>query len=289
MGRLLRQAAGGWQDPADSGGAVMTRAAKSKPDEQGQAERTQRLSPELVKARRLCEKRWSPPKALLLSVLKQVPRPPLMDVLNFLAFGKPAPPKKISPLMRVAHWNRALRALCAAARDGKVKLWRTSAEGSSQAIAPPEFDFPLALDDEQGTIGVDLGALTVERFARAWEENRLWRDVRVERESLISWVQELDMAPKNAAPKVVGPKGGRPSSMTVIETELDRWIAGGIKLILERMQYYAPARGDLRTKGRLARALSNFDGERTASGTIQKRLSKKLDKALALIISFREV
>jgi hypothetical protein len=259
----------------------MTASAKSKPGKQAPTERTQRLSPELVKARRLCEKRWSPPKALLLSVLKQAPRLPLMDSLNFLAFGKPAPPKKISPLMRNAHWERSFRALCAAARDDKVKLvGRRSAEGPSQAIDPTEFDSPLWFDDEQGTIGTDLAALA----ARAGEENRLWHDVRVERESLMGWVQELDMAPKNAAPKVVGPDGGRPSSMVVIEAELDRWIAGGIKLILERMQYYAPARGDLRTKGRLALALSNWDDGRTASRTIQKALSKKLDKALALII-----
>ena len=96
-----------------------------------------------------------------------------------------------------------------------------------------------------------------------------------------SWLAKQAAAP--AAPKVVGPDGGRPSSMVVIEAELDRWIAGGIKLILERMQYHAPARGDLRTKGRLAFALSNFDGCSTASKTIQKRLSDKLDKALALI------
>jgi hypothetical protein len=45
--------------------------------------------------------------------------------------------------------------------------------------------------------------------------------------------------PAIAAPKV-GPDGGRPSSMYAIEVELDRWIAGGIKLVLERMQRYAP-------------------------------------------------
>jgi hypothetical protein len=89
--------------------------------------------------------------------------------------------------------------------------------------------------------------------------------------------------PAIAAPKV-GPDGGRPSSMYAIEVELDRWIAGGIKLVLERMQRYAPRGGDTRTKGRLALALSNWDDGRTASITIQKTLSKKLDKAIALII-----
>ena len=172
MGRLLRQTIGGWQGSANSGGTVMTRAAKSKPDEQGQAEWTQRLSPALVKARQLCAKQWSPPKALSFSVLEQVPRLPLMDVLNFLAFGAPAPPKtppkKTSPLMRKAHWDlmrrahweRSFKALCAAARDGKVKLFgRPSAEGPSQAIDPTEFDSPLWFDDEQGTIGVELGCV----------------------------------------------------------------------------------------------------------------------------------
>jgi hypothetical protein len=123
--------------------------------------------------------------------------------------------------MRMAHWSRALRALCAAARDEKVKLWRTSAEGSSQAIAPPEFDSPLALDDEQGTIGIDLGALTVEQSARAWEENRLWRDVRVERESLIGWVAE-ELAATDAVSK--GASVGRPSHLPKVEAVLAQWI-----------------------------------------------------------------
>ena len=99
-----------------------------------------------------------------------------------------------------------------------------------------------------------------------------------------AWLTKQGMPAANAAPKVVGPEGGRPSSMAAIETELDRWIAGETRLILEQMQHLAPRGGDTRTKGRLALALSNWDGGRTASGTIQKTLSKKLDDALALII-----
>jgi hypothetical protein len=97
-----------------------------------------------------------------------------------------------------------------------------------------------------------------------------------------SWLAKQAAAP--IAPKVVGPKGGPPSSMSAIEAELDRWIAGRTGLILERMQRWAPMGGDTRTKGRLALALSNFDGGRTTSNTIQKTLSKKLGDALALII-----
>jgi hypothetical protein len=81
----------------------------------------------------------------------------------------------------------------------------------------------------------------------------------------------------------VGPDGGRPSLMSAIEAELDQWIAGGIQVVLERMQRHAPMKGDTRTKRRLALALSNWDAGRTASNTIQKTLSKKLDKALAPI------
>jgi hypothetical protein len=196
------------------------RFRQAQADEQGL---TPGLSPELRSALRLREKKWSPPKALSSSVLKQVPRLPLMDVLNFLTFGAPAPPKKkkkkeMSPLMRRAHWERSFKALCAAARDGKVKLFgRPSAEGPSQAIDPTEFDSPLSFDDEQGTIGADLA------FARACEENRLWHDVRVDRESLVGWVQELETAPTNTAPKV-GPDGGRPSSMYAVEAVLAQWI-----------------------------------------------------------------
>jgi len=143
--------------------------------------------------------------------------------------------------------------------------------GSNQVLSPNIWDkddvIPLLL-------GLD-GIIDRDRGYRV-------RPVFFEAGHAQSWLAKQAAAP--AAPKVVGPDGGRPSSMTAIETELDRWIAGGIKLIPERMQYYAPARGDLRTKGRLALALSNFDGRRTASKTIQKTLSKKLDKALELII-----
>jgi hypothetical protein len=199
----------------------MTASAKSKP-----AEWTQRLSPELVKARRLSKKQWSPPKALSFSVLKQVPRLPLMDVLNFLAFGAPGPPKpkKTSPLMRRAHWElmrrahweRSFKALCAAARDGKVKLFgRPSAEGPSQAIDPTEFDSPLWFDDEQGTIGVDLAALATKQFARAW------RDVRVDRESLMEWVAK-ELAATNAGSKRA--PVGRPAYVPKVEAQLTQLI-----------------------------------------------------------------
>ncbi len=222
----------------------MTGAAKSKP-----AEWTQRLSPELVKARRLCEKRWSPPKALSVSVLKQAPRLPLMDVLNFLAFGAPAPPKKISPLMRRARWEQSFKALCAAARDDKVKLFgRSSAEGSSQPIDPPEFDSPFWFDDEQGTIGVDLAAFATKQFARAW------RDVRVERESLERWVAE-ELAATNAVSK--GASVGRPSPMSDIEAELGGWIAGGPDRIRAEIRRWTPNESAF-SKARLARALAGW-------------------------------
>src|SRR5262245_19882006 len=56
--------------------------------------------------------------------------------------------------------------------------------------------------------------------------------------------------PAAAAPKV-GPGPGRPSSMRAIEDELDRWIAGGTKLILKMMRQWAPMERDIRSKRRL--------------------------------------
>jgi hypothetical protein len=229
----------------------MTASAKSKPDEQAPAERTQGLSPEHVKARRLCEKRWSPPKALAFSVLKQ-PRPPLMDVLSFLAFGKPAPPKKISPLMRRSHWERSFKALCAAARDDKAKLvGRRSAEGPSQPIPPPEFDSPLWFDDEQGTIGTNLAAFAVEQFARAREENRLWHDVRVELETLERWVAD-EQAATNVVSREVSV--GRPSDLQKVEDLLAQWIKN--KAVENEVRRSTPAeKGNAIGLTRLDRAL----------------------------------
>jgi hypothetical protein len=101
------------------------------------------------------------------------------------------------------------------------------------------------------------------------------------------WFVKQGAAAGDAVPKV-GPRGGRPSSMAAIEAELDRWIAGGSKLILERMRHWAPEKPDTRSKGRLARALSNWcekNGGSTTQNRIEQALSEKLNKAFELISS----
>jgi hypothetical protein len=111
------------------------------------------------------------------------------------------------------------------------------------------------------------------------------RPVFFDEEEFEEWFAGLSIDTARAAPKV-GPTGGRPSSMKSIETELDRWIDGGAQLVLQEMRRWEPARDDTRSIARLARALSKWcaqNGGDTAQSTIEKQLSAKLHKALALI------
>jgi len=136
---------------------------------------------------------WTPPAGLSFSAMS-LPRLPLVSVLNFLAFAADNPPPGMSNLMCAAHRLRAFRALCAAATDGKVKLFgRPRAGGARQGIDPIEFDQPLSLTAEDGAIGFDLDAMTMERFVELRREPNhwLWRDVYVDRSSLVSWYKKL--------------------------------------------------------------------------------------------------
>jgi hypothetical protein len=81
-----------------------------------------------------------------------LPRLPLASVLNFLAFAADNPPPGMSDLMRAAHRLRTFRALCGAARDGKVKLFGTLRGGARQQINPIEFDQAFSLANEDGAL-----------------------------------------------------------------------------------------------------------------------------------------
>jgi hypothetical protein len=216
-------------------------------------DRTPRLRTKFVKALRVRKKEWVPPKAPRISVLKQERYLPLMDVLNFLAFNASSPRKGMSPLMRKARWDRAFEALCVAARDGKVKLFETPRDGPlRRVIEPTEFE-SLSLVDEHGTIGVDLTELSTEQLMRAQREDWRLRDVHVDRESLMGWFAEK-LAAAKAVPKVVGPKGGRPSYIPKVEAELTQWIKG--KRVAEEVIRLTPdEKGNDIGLGRLDRAL----------------------------------
>jgi hypothetical protein len=152
----------------------------------------QGLAPEHAEALKLRESEWAAPRDLSLSNLKQEPRLHLFEVLDFLAFGKTQLPDNISRLMHIAHRERAFRALCAAAKADKVEIFGTPRGGSArQRIGPIEFDVRLALADEDGAISLDLDALTVERFVEARRQQWLWRDVYVDRQSLVGWLSKL--------------------------------------------------------------------------------------------------
>ena len=112
-----------------------------------------------------------------------------------------------------------------------------------------------------------------------------------------SWLAKQAAAP--AAPKVVGPDGGRPSSMSFAEIKLDGWIAGGTKRLKDEIRRWTPnERSGAFSKARLARALAacccNADGvsiewtaiERAASPDKKnehKSLPGKFKAALDLI------
>jgi hypothetical protein len=148
---------------------------------------------EYSEALELHKSQWIPPAGLSFSAMS-LPRLPLVSVLNFLAFAADNPPPGMSNLMCAAHRLRAFRALCAAARDGKVKLFgRPRAGGARQGIDPIEFDQPLSLTAEDGAIGFDLDAMTQEQFVELRREPNhwLWRDVYIDRSSLEGWLAKF--------------------------------------------------------------------------------------------------
>jgi hypothetical protein len=106
-----------------------------------------------------------------------------------------------------------------------------------------------------------------------------------DRDAFQSWLAGQVMTAGKAARKV-GPDGGRPSAMDAIEEELDTWIVGGTKRVLEEMRRWAPRSNDQRSKERLGAALAHWsqqNGGPTASKTITKQLSEKIEKAYVLI------
>jgi hypothetical protein len=241
-------------------------------------------SPEHAEALALCESEWMPPKALSLSDLQQQPRLPLMSVLNFLAFNAPEPPNDYSDWKRAAYLERAWRALCAAAREDKVRLVGMQ-RGSQirQRIESVEFDLNLLLGVEDETIG-NLEAMLPHQ--QSDHHGVFWRDVYVERSSLVDWLNKMLATTGKAAPKV-GPKGGRPSSMDAIKTELDEWIAGEKPRLLRELDRWAPSsRKDDYSKARIGRALAAWcanNGGNITEQAITKELREKLTAAVNLL------
>jgi hypothetical protein len=148
-------------------------------------------SPEHAKAIELLRSEWVPLKALAFPGRET--RLPLALVIDFLAFGAANPPSDISPLMCAAHRTQVFKALCAAARNNRVKLFGTpQAGGPRQRIRAIEFDQEFSLADENNAIGLDPNVTTVERFAELLQPNHwLWRDVHVDRRSLVNWLKTL--------------------------------------------------------------------------------------------------
>ncbi len=146
---------------------------------------------------RLLRTPWEPPAELLQTApagLPNAPRIPLADVIRVLAFERAQPPEEIPEIVRVANRMRAAKALFDAAREGQVVLYGTRVSDRTRGrIADFEFDMPLQLDADDNAIHPDLGAdaLPMTDFVelrRRRPEAHAWRDVTVERKSLMSWL-----------------------------------------------------------------------------------------------------
>jgi hypothetical protein len=148
-------------------------------------------SPEYIRAIELLRSEWVPLKALAFP--GREPRLPLALVIDVLAFGAANPPSDISPLMCAAHRTHVFKALCAAAKNDRVKLFGTpQAGGPRQPIGAIEFDQEFSLADEDNAIGLDPNATPAERFDELLRPNHwLWRDVHVDRPSLVNWLNTL--------------------------------------------------------------------------------------------------
>jgi len=150
-------------------------------------------SDDAVAAIKLLQSKWAPSKTPAFSALEQRHRLPLTSVLNFLAFNASDAPSDVPFVMCAAYRGRAFKALSAATREAEVALFGTPSDGGpGQRIAPSAFDVPLSPDGDDG-IGPDWEAVTMKRFVelRQSPDHRVWRDVYVDRLSLVSWYKKL--------------------------------------------------------------------------------------------------
>jgi hypothetical protein len=149
---------------------------------------------------RLRDEPWIPPADLPKTLLERLPghSVPLQAVIEVLAFGSSPPSPGASILWFAAQRHRAGKALVAAAHEQKIDLYGTPQTGGSRQLIPShEFDVPMVLSSEANGIELDLDAVSDDRF---FEERRravasggrpLWRDVYVNRKSLIKWLDGL--------------------------------------------------------------------------------------------------
>jgi hypothetical protein len=107
-----------------------------------------------------------------------------------------------------------------------------------------------------------------------------------DRDAFQSWLAGQVMTAGEAAPKT-GRCGGRPSSMHAIKTELDEWIAGGKRRLLQELNHWTPNdRKDDYSQARMSRALAAWcanNGGKTAARSIAKELREKLATAVNLL------
>src|SRR4051794_26225667 len=117
-----------------------------------------------------------------------------IDRGNIMAFGCTNPPQE-APLIEVlARKAQAGRALCNAARQGRLHLIGTPVRGGDgwQAIERAYFDMPRFLGDEENTIITDVNKLPDEAFLASLEANHIsWFNVRVKAPpQFVNWLTQ---------------------------------------------------------------------------------------------------
>jgi hypothetical protein len=181
------------------------------------------------------ESEWLPPTSNPELILKHLPRLRLSSVINFLAFDSPDAPPDMPRLLQAAYRTRAFKALCDAAQAGKVTLFgEPHSGGEPRQLAPTEFDRSLSLAAKDNAIALDLDAASMEDFVqerggskRCVEERKKpvdwrWRDVTVERSSLLRWLNSL--AKRRAQGTIQGTPPGLSDeeAREVIRAEMDK-------------------------------------------------------------------
>jgi hypothetical protein len=150
-------------------------------------------APEHARALELLKTEWVPP-AKIPAFPSSRQRLALSLVIDLLAFGAPNPPADMPPLLCTAHRQRAFKAIQFAARESRVRLFGTPRGSSTrQEINAIQFDHELVLTEEENSIGFDPNAAKGERFTELLQDpnHYLWRDVHVDRQSLIEWLRKL--------------------------------------------------------------------------------------------------
>ena len=138
---------------------------------------------------------WKP-DADVLSALDRIKDEPVLwlsSAVNIMAFGCTNPPQDVHLIEVLARKAQAGRALCNAARQGRLNLIGTPVRGGDgwQPIERAYFDMPRFLGDDDNSIVTDMNRLSDEAFLTAQgAPHTSWFNVRLEAPQFASWLTD---------------------------------------------------------------------------------------------------